>query len=210
MMNRVGESTLPCGRQFLCFLYLLRSFFSFTYSVLFDSKFWMTLQSLLSCVSVWEVYGALCRTLQTGRQKRLPWSFLPGSHDQCIELDSTVDLNMIFQVESRPVPCWVVLQWYALFCSWSSVRIVCTCGTEWILASSFWISQSFAGFNMAMILAFLHIIGIVFWVKQLLSIANRHLGPRFFSCSTSTSSIPAALFFSKAAIPLLYSYSLNG
>ena len=35
------------------------------------------------------------------------------------------------------------------------------------------------------------------------------MGPRFFSCSTSTSPMPAALFYLSAAIPFLYSSSLN-
>ena len=35
------------------------------------------------------------------------------------------------------------------------------------------------------------------------------LGPRFFSCSTSMSSMPSALLFLSAAIPFLYSTSLN-
>ena len=35
------------------------------------------------------------------------------------------------------------------------------------------------------------------------------LGPRFFSCSTSMSSMPAALLFLSAAILFLYSSSLN-
>ena len=35
------------------------------------------------------------------------------------------------------------------------------------------------------------------------------LGPRLFSCSTSMSYMPAALLFLSAAIPFLYSSSLN-
>ena len=50
ILNRVGASTLPCGRSFYCFLHLMRSLFSSTYNLLLDSKFWMTLQSLLSYV----------------------------------------------------------------------------------------------------------------------------------------------------------------
>ena len=34
-------------------------------------------------------------------------------------------------------------------------------------------------------------------------------GPRFFTCSTSTSSMPAALLYLSVAIPFLYSSSLN-
>ena len=71
-VEQVGASALPCGRPFFCFLHLLRSLFSSTYNLLVDSKFWITLQSLLSCavfrVSVTEVYGSLCRMLQTGPQ----------------------------------------------------------------------------------------------------------------------------------------------
>ena len=49
-------------------------------------------------------------------------------------------------------------------------------------------------------------------MKHVLSIVCNHLcalGPRFFSCSTSMSSMPAALLFLSAAIPFLYSSSLN-
>ena len=70
------------------------------------------------------------------------WSYLSGNHLQCVEFDSTVDFYMTFQVESRPVPWWGVLQWYALFCSGSCICIVCTCGTGRILAVSFWVLQS--------------------------------------------------------------------
>ena len=46
----------------------------------------------------------------------------------------------------------------------------------------------------------------------MLSIVCNHLcalGPRFFSCSTSMSSMPNALLFLSADIPFLYSSSLN-
>ena len=49
-------------------------------------------------------------------------------------------------------------------------------------------------------------------MKHVLSIVCNHLcalGPRFFSCSTSMSSMPAALLFLSVAIPFLYSSSLN-
>ena len=49
-------------------------------------------------------------------------------------------------------------------------------------------------------------------MKHVLSIVCNHLcvlGPRFLSCSTSMSSMPAALLFLSAAIPSLYSSSLN-
>ena len=49
-------------------------------------------------------------------------------------------------------------------------------------------------------------------MKHVLSIVCNHLcalGPRFFSCSTSMSSMPAALLFLNAAIPFLYYSSLN-
>ena len=58
----------------------------------------------------------------------------------------------------------------------------------------------------------LHILGILFSMKHVLSIVCNHLcalGPWFFSCSTSMSSMPAALLFLSAAIPFLYSSSLN-
>ena len=49
-------------------------------------------------------------------------------------------------------------------------------------------------------------------MKHVLSIVGNHLcalGPMFFSCSTSMSSMPAALLFLSVAIPFLYSSSLN-
>ena len=65
---------------------------------------------------------------------------------------------------------------------------------------------------MAIIFDCLHILGILFSMKHVLSIVCNHLcalGPRFFSCSTSMSSMPVALLFLSAAIPFLYSSSLN-
>ena len=65
---------------------------------------------------------------------------------------------------------------------------------------------------MAIIFDCLHIMGILFSMKHVLSIVCNHLcalGPRFFCCSTSMSSMPAALLFLKAVIPFLYSSSLN-
>ena len=65
---------------------------------------------------------------------------------------------------------------------------------------------------MATIFDCLHILGILFSMKHVLSIVCNNLcalGPRFFSCSTSMSSMPAALLFLSAAIPFLYSSSLN-
>ena len=55
---------------------------------------------------------------------------------------------------------------------------------------------------------------IVLWnvLSIVLSIVCNHLcalGPRIFSSSTSMSSMPAALLFLSAAIPFLYSSSLN-
>ena len=65
---------------------------------------------------------------------------------------------------------------------------------------------------MAIIFDFLHILGILYSMKHVLSSVCNHscaLGPRFFSCSTSMLSMPAALLFLSAAIPFLYSFSLN-
>ena len=62
---------------------------------------------------------------------------------------------------------------------------------------------------MAIIFDCLHILEILFSMKHVLTIVYNHLcalGPRFFSCSTSMSSMPAAL---RAAIPFLYSSSQN-
>ena len=73
-------------------------------------------------------------------------------------------------------------------------------------------AESFPGFSMAIIFDCIHILGILFSMKHVLSIVCNHLcalGHRFFSCSTSMSSIPAALLFLSAAIPFLYSSSLN-
>ena len=42
-------STLPFGKPLFFFLHLLRSLFSSTWNLLLDSKFWITLQSFLSC-----------------------------------------------------------------------------------------------------------------------------------------------------------------
>ena len=66
---------------------------------------------------------------------------------------------------------------------------------------------------MAIILDCLHILRILFHVKHTLSIVCNHLlafRPICFSCSTSTSYLPAALLFFSAAIPFLYSSSLKG
>ena len=65
---------------------------------------------------------------------------------------------------------------------------------------------------MAIIFDCLHILRILFSMKHVLSIVCNHLcalGARFFSCSTSMSSMPAALLFLSDAIPFLYSSSLN-
>ena len=65
---------------------------------------------------------------------------------------------------------------------------------------------------MAISFDFLHILGILFSMKYVLSIVCNHLcalGPRFFCCSTSMSSMPAVLLFLSSAIPFLYSSSLN-
>ena len=65
---------------------------------------------------------------------------------------------------------------------------------------------------MAIIFDCLHNLGILFSMKHVLSIVCNPLcalGPMFFSCSTSMSSMPAALLFLSAAIHFLYSSSLN-
>ena len=76
----------------------------------------------------------------------------------------------------------------------------------------FEIAESFPGFSMAVICDCLHILVILFSMKHVLSIVCNQLcalGPMFFSCSTSMSSMPAALLFLSVAIPFLYSSSLN-
>ena len=65
-------------------------------------------ESFLSCVmllsfcirSLWFTVSYAANKLT----KAIPVIFFPGSHLQCVDLDSTVDLYIIFKVESRPVP----------------------------------------------------------------------------------------------------------
>ena len=55
-------------------------------------------------------------------------------------------------------------------------------------------------------------IGILFSMNHLFSIVSSHLwalGPRLFSCSTRTSSLPEALLFFSIATPFMYSSSLK-
>ena len=66
---------------------------------------------------------------------------------------------------------------------------------------------------MAVIFDCLHNLGTLFPMKHLLSISSSHLcevDHILFSCSTSTSSMPAACLFLSAAIPFLYSSSEKG
>ena len=87
------------------------------------------------------------------------------------------------------------------------------CGIMLVLRAVF-IAESFPGFSMAIILDCLHSVGILFSMKHLFSIVSSHLwdlGPRFFSCSTRTSSLSEALlFFFSITTPFLYSSSLKG
>ena len=100
-----------------------------------------------------------------------------------------------------------------ILCLRSIYHIACKCGTGGILVcSSSRIAESFPGFSMAIIFDFFQILWILVSMKHVLSIVCNHLcalGPRFFSRSTSMSSMPAALLFLSAAIPFLYSSSLN-
>ena len=69
------------------------------------------------------------------------------------------------------------------------------------------------GFRMALYIYCLHNLRTLFSVKHLLSISSSRLckvGPRFFSCFTSTLSMPAALLFLGAPIPFLYFSSEKG
>ena len=70
MLNRVSAGTLPCDRTLFCFLHLLRWLFSSSVGqqVLDDSTKFAVLCSVR--VSVSELYGSLCRTLQIGQQNR--------------------------------------------------------------------------------------------------------------------------------------------
>ena len=68
------------------------------------------------------------------------------------------------------------------------------------------------GFSMALNIDCLHNLGTFFSMKHLLSISSSQLckvGPRLFSCFTSTLPMPAAFLFLGAAIPFLYSSSAN-
>ena len=50
MLNRDGASTIPRGNPFFGFFYLLRSLFSSIYNLLLNSKIWIILPNVLSCV----------------------------------------------------------------------------------------------------------------------------------------------------------------
>ena len=66
--------------------------------------------------------------------------------------------------------------------------------------------------DMVIIFDCLQSFGLLLSVRHWLSIVSNHLwalGLRLFSCSTNTSSMPAALLYFSAAIPFLYSSSLN-
>ena len=66
---------------------------------------------------------------------------------------------------------------------------------------------------MTIVFDCLHSGGVFFSMKHLFIIVSSHLwalGPRFFSCSTKTSSLQAALLFFSIATPFLYSSSLKG
>ena len=110
---------------------------------------------------------------------------------------------------SRLAPLLCVAQAMVILCLRTIFHIACKCGTGGIL---YVVLRSFPGVSMVVIFDCLHILGILFSMKHVLSIVCNHLsalGPRFFSCSTSMSSMPAALLFLSAAIPFLYSSSLN-
>ena len=66
------------------------------------------------------------------------------------------------------------------------------------------------GFSMALNIDCLHNLSTLFSVKHLLNISSSQLckvGPRLFSCFTSTLSMPADFLFMGSAIPFLYSSS---
>ena len=80
---------------------------------------------------------------------------------------------------SRLAPLIGVAQAMVILCLRSIFHIACKCGTGGIL-----IAESFPGFSMAIIFDCLHILGILFSMKHVLSIVCNHLcalGPRFFS-----------------------------
>ena len=67
------------------------------------------------------------------------------------------------------------------------------------------------GVSMALSIDSLHNLGILFSVKHLLIVSSSQLckvGPRLFSCFTSTLSMPVAFLFLGATIPFPY-YSEN-
>ena len=74
--------------------------------------------------------------------------------------------------------------------------------------------QSFQDFRMSIFWDYLNMVGILFSMKHLFSNASGHLlalGPILFSCSTKTSSLPAAfLSFFSNSITFLYSSLLKG
>ena len=104
-------------------------------------------------------------------------------------------LSWVMPLWNRLVPWLAVLQLVTIFCFESFVLIVCTYGIRGILVCSF-----FHGLSIAITLDCLQnfIFRILFPVKHTLTIACNHLivfGPICFGCSTSTSSLPAALLF---------------
>ena len=69
---------------------------------------------------------------------------------------------------------------------------------------------SLYGFSMTLNIDCLHNLGTLFSVKHLLNISSSQwciVGPRLFSCFTSTLSMPAAFMLLGAVIPFLYSSS---
>ena len=67
MLNRASASTIPCGRPFFRFLHLLRSMFSSTLETSVGQE---VLDDSTKFAVLCNVVEFMCRTLQTGRQKR--------------------------------------------------------------------------------------------------------------------------------------------
>ena len=86
------------------------------------------------------------------------------------------------------------------------IRVILVC-------SSLESKASFLGLSVAMLLDCLHTLGILFLVKHMFSIQCNHivcaLGPRYLSCSTSTSSMFVVLLFLSVVIFFLYSSSVE-
>ena len=111
----------------------------------------------------------------------------------------------------KPTCCLIgSVLWLVLFCH-SFVEFV-HMPQEGYWSVTLWNRRVLPRLSMTIILDCLHSVGILFSMKHLFIIVSSYLcalGPRLFSCSTRTSSLPKALLFFNIATPFLYS-SLKG